>query len=543
MDYSVSALAFKGSVAEAIAEAKAKSKILLVYVSGTNEDSLLLGKSTWVDPSVAEAVLKHCVFLHLIQGSVDSIHFSACYPIKAVPSISAVGYNGVLLWQSEGYVNAEKLLVGIQKAWSDLHSQEAAAAALTAALVSNKSEEPSPSTSASELLKASSEMADMPSSSNNGLTEGAKSTECSESASSKEEGRYEAEGNDKSEGVPYSGIAHADQENCFTFADDKRVVAEENDISSSPVKDNTGLDIHSLSARPDSKLQEDMASNVQFFDKAEEPISQSQLNLQNSGFSYSETTVVTTENKPTDLTNQELGADKERRTSKISNDVHLNIRLSDGASIRGTFSTNDTLEMVKNYVDQNRAGSSDRYSLGIPYPRKLFSEQDMSKGLSELGFLGREALIVVPHHKYSISQQGEPASDSGAASSSASDGSSGGRFGIVWKVLSYFNPFSYFSGAPDSDEELPNSGAGMWQHGSDPAGRSALPTAIPFQNYPSNAGVPSSSATSGSTVKKAPSSWGSNVHTLRHDDEDSAFRDRNAFWNGNSTQYGGDDNE
>lgn len=89
----------------------------------------------------------------------------------------------------------------------------------------------------------------------------------------------------------------------------------------------------------------------------------------------------------------------------------------------------------------------------------------MSKGLSELGFLGREALIVVPHHKYSISQQGEPASDSGAASSSASDGSSGGRFGIVWKVLSYFNPFSYFSGAPDSDEELPNSGAGMWQHG------------------------------------------------------------------------------
>ncbi|KAF3783988.1 Plant UBX domain-containing protein 11 [Nymphaea thermarum] len=119
MDSYASALAFKGSVAEAIAEAKAKNEILLVYVSD---------------------------------------------PIKAVPSISAVGYNGVLLWQSEGDINPEKLLAGIQKAWSDLHSQEAAAAVLTAALESNKSEDPSSSTSNdSELLKASSEIAEVPS--------------------------------------------------------------------------------------------------------------------------------------------------------------------------------------------------------------------------------------------------------------------------------------------------------------------------------------------------------------------------------------------
>ena len=33
---------------------------------------------------------------------------------------------------------------------------------------------------------------------------------------------------------------------------------------------------------------------------------------------------------------------------------------------------------------------------------------------------------------------------------------------------------------------------------------------------------------------------GSNIHTLRHDEDDGRFNDRNAFWNGNSTQYGGD---
>lgn len=32
---------------------------------------------------------------------------------------------------------------------------------------------------------------------------------------------------------------------------------------------------------------------------------------------------------------------------------------------------------------------------------------------------------------------------------------------------------------------------------------------------------------------------GSNIHTLNHDENDTPFGDGNAFWNGNSTQYGG----
>lgn len=40
------------------------------------------------------------------------------------------------------------------------------------------------------------------------------------------------------------------------------------------------------------------------------------------------------------------------------------------------------------------------------------------------------------------------------------------------------------------------------------------------------------------------SSVKSNIHTLRDiRDEDDTDRDRNMFWNGNSTQFGGDDNK
>lgn len=45
--------------------------------------------------------------------------------------------------------------------------------------------------------------------------------------------------------------------------------------------------------------------------------------------------------------------------------------------------------------------------------------------------------------------------------------------------------------------------------------------------------------------KKQPttSRFGSNIHTLKHDEDDGRFNDRNSFWNGNSTQYGGGDND
>lgn len=42
--------------------------------------------------------------------------------------------------------------------------------------------------------------------------------------------------------------------------------------------------------------------------------------------------------------------------------------------------------------------------------------------------------------------------------------------------------------------------------------------------------------------RKPPASgFGSNIHTLKRDEDDERFSDRNSFWNGNSTEYGGND--
>lgn len=59
-----------------------------------------------------------------------------------------------------------------------------------------------------------------------------------------------------------------------------------------------------------------------------------------------------------------------------SSDVHLNIRLPDGVSLREKFDLTSSLRMVKDYVD-NQASGLGPYDLAVPYPRKVFSDEGM----------------------------------------------------------------------------------------------------------------------------------------------------------------------
>uniref|UniRef100_A0A0D3C600 UBX domain-containing protein n=2 Tax=Brassica oleracea var. oleracea TaxID=109376 RepID=A0A0D3C600_BRAOL len=210
---------------------------------------------------------------------------------------------------------------------------------------------------------------------------------------------------------------------------------------------------------------------------------------------------------------------------KPPSDVHLNIRLPDGANLQEKFSVTSTLRMVKDYVNINQTTTElgGAYDLAVPYPRKVYSDQDLDKSLSELDLLGRQALIVVPRKRATVYQRGPSYSEP----NNNTDTNSGGYFGYLRRVLSYANPFSYFGGASSSAPE--------------PRG------SMEYMPVASNAEVRNNVAQAGSegrgnvrNRRPTTSRIGSNIHTLRHDEEDAPFGDGNAFWNGNSTQYGGE---
>ncbi|CAN7138233.1 unnamed protein product [Brassica rapa subsp. narinosa] len=533
------ALTFKGSVMEAILEAKTQKKLFVVYISGKDEEeSDKLNKLTWTDASVgfstfaikghcfipniivvcllllqvAQSLSKYCVLLHLQAASVDATNFSAIYPYSSVPCIAAIGFSGTQVWKNEGFIAAEDLASSLEKAWLGLHIQETTASIFSAALASQNSEQPT--SSASNVVLPSEE----------GSTSDAVAASQSTGTS----------------------VQPSERKSTVTSASTK----EKNDGSAA------------IKVKQSAEPSNQPASSVQ---AEKEPVRPAAPRPDDSSTSKSSTdrkrkqeTVINKDerdiNLPKSVATEEIVKAKEEggedgESWKPPSDVHLNIRLPDGANLQEKFSVTSTLRMVKDYVNSNQTTTElgAAYDLAVPYPRKVYSDQgtskspmhptdldiffckehsicaDLDKSLSELGLLGRQALIVVPRKRATVYQRGPSYSEP----NNNIDTNSGGYFGYLRRVLSYANPFSYFGGASSSAPE--------------PRG------SMEYMPVASNAEVRNTLAQGGSegrgnvrNRRPTTSRIGSNIHTLRHDEEDAPFGDGNAFWNGNSTQYGGE---
>ncbi|XP_077211997.1 ubiquitin-like superfamily protein [Tasmannia lanceolata] len=551
MESSTTSLTFKGSISEAIVEAQAKRRLFLVYISGEDENSILLEQSTWTDINVAESISRNCVFLHLRQGSIDASHFCAIYPPKSVPTISAIGYiAGKLLWQLEGYVSAKDLVAAIEKTCTSLHLQETAATVLTAALTSKKPEPSSSSASNVSLFEQENlSSTDVPSSStvnpSLGVTGGPSTVS-------------ELSG----ENITCAPIVVNTQITEETSSQSIHVNAiecgrDEQSISASetakdfmgPITinvDNSQVESGSSNVWDGSIAQQDNIT-LNGHDTVSTLESSGKVPMEyGSGFSGGSSQIITS--KADNIVHDKKSDGLVGCTNVTkSNVVHLNIRLPDGATIQAKFSVSDTLRLVKNYVNENQMNGTGSYDLAIPYPRKVFNEQDMCKTLSELGLVNREALIVVPHHQIGKSYKGESSSGVRADTSSDTDSmsdNSGGYFAYVKKILSYMNPLSYLGGSASSSSSGPVSDSNLWQYRPNPGLQNSLSGQERSNRpYSPNLGTPPTGENDGKGKKLTSTRFGSNIHTLKHDEDDGSFSDRNAFWNGNSTQYGGDNNK
>lgn len=564
MERSLSSLTYKGSIPEAINEAKKQKKLFVVYISGEDTESNNLENTTWTDLNVAESVSKYCILLHIQQGSADAANFCAIYPQNSIPCITAIGYNGLQVWRTGGAVSAEVLASSLEKAWFSLHIQETTASVLTAALASNKSEPPASGTSdVGSSEQGSSSGAAIPSSSPS-LEKHLQSSEAKSSVTSEMKNNTEV-------GVKTSTKSCSDSQSGS--------VGDERSSSSSKGADNSPSP---AAGDPEISQAESMPSSA-----ADSPASRSVVDEHSTSFSKgaddslspaaADPEISQAGQKPSRAANSPVSSDRhssvpaggptatpaeanelreDERVDDISDgkvelsgcsgrelsDVHLNIRLPDGVSLREKFTLTSTLRVVKDYVDRNQTGLSS-YDLAVPYPRKIFTDEDLSKSLSDLSLFNRQALIVVPRQRASgyhgggslMSEQG-----SYRAVADSSSESEGGYFAFVRRLLSYANPLSYFSGGASSSPGQ-DSQRGIWEYGPNPTLRNNLAAGGDRPNLSSN---PSTSSGRNESKNRPPttSHFGSNIHTLKHDEDDSRFNDRNAFWNGNSTQYGGDNN-
>ncbi|GAB2265591.1 hypothetical protein Dimus_000630 [Dionaea muscipula] len=526
MEQSISFLRFTGSIPEAISEAKRQKKLFVVYISGENTESAQLEHSTWTDLKVGDCIAKYCILLHIPGGSTDDANFSMIYPHKSVPSIAVIGYNGVRLWQNEGFVSAESLVSSIQKAWLSIHIQETAASVFTAALAS---ENPDPSAVPASNFRgdSSSSNALAPSKGN----EKSSSTELMVPSEMLEEGE---------------GHGHADQDTSIepSGSDYSRELTQDElkgipGQHSAPVSETGGAEEDPLSATSDSHAV--WTSNDR---TVESPAQGLDILGNHPGSSLEGTSRLVSRDVSVGIDDEISGRTEQKNSGSDSKDASpadycLNIRLPNGANLQAVFLKTSSLKSVKDFVDNNRTDGSSTYELAIPYPRKVFKEPDLSRSLVELGLTNRQALIVVPLRQAMDQTERSSHNPTSVASDSSAVGAEG-YFTFVKKVISYVNPFSYLGGARSS------------LSGNDSQTRTQeSSTSATSQNNPGNATSNSLSWSTSATTrnndasrgKKPTSGFGSNIHTLKHDEDDAPFGDGNAFWNGNSTQYGGNNDD
>lgn len=499
---SKSSIFFSGQIPEAIAAAKSEQKTLIVYIAGENEDCKRLDQITWQDCKVQEVLLQQFVTLHLWHRSTDAAHFSAMFPYHEIPTIAVISHKGTLLKQHGGYVTPAELLLSLEQSVAMQNT-----AAMVAALASASAGSSTPLTIEDEVEKVP-------------CKPGTSNSEAASSALYEDSGTSSASAAQINNNLPLEdgtdqlGHILSDQEHLLA----KDAIYEVPDGDIKPAVDaamgNALVDKNMSQSTAASGVLETLAQNT-YMKVTDSKLSEKKEKL-----------LCTKESVPKSKQNVEA--------------VLLQVRLTNGENIRKIFNSDDRLAVVKEFVDKNRTDGNNSYSLAVFYPRHLFSQEDMQRTLWELSLEDRATLILVTN-KLQETPITSAERSARAPNSQLMDASNSGG---IWKILSYLNPFSYFTGGI-ANTNNGGSGSSSWQYEPDPT---LLPSSRQSTERQGSIG-PDIDRTNiakrktGGNNGPQDRNWGSNIHTLQHNDDDDAFKQGNAFWNGNSTQYGGDDSK
>uniref|UniRef100_A0A8B9EUZ1 UBX domain-containing protein 4 n=1 Tax=Amazona collaria TaxID=241587 RepID=A0A8B9EUZ1_9PSIT len=104
---------FGGSIPAAIAAAKQRSSVFVVFVSGEDEQSTEMA-ARWEDEKVTEAASDGFVSLHKVLSFV-ALNCCCADPVVCVPSSFFIGDNGIPLEVIAGSISVEELVTRIQK--------------------------------------------------------------------------------------------------------------------------------------------------------------------------------------------------------------------------------------------------------------------------------------------------------------------------------------------------------------------------------------------------------------------------------------------
>ncbi|KFH63830.1 hypothetical protein MVEG_10523 [Podila verticillata NRRL 6337] len=487
---------YDGSVAEAVQTANANGSILLVCVVQDNvpESDSGLFEARFRKPQVLTTLTEeNLISLKLVKDSPDGMMFGQIFPIMVVPALYLIR-NGLLTDFMNSTVDEDQMLERIQKAING-HSQipppPAAISSPTVAppLTPQPSASTPPSVTSSPAPPAEAVLAPSvathveepvspaaPSSSSVSSTPSTPSTSSAPKVDKAEElkelmkQRKLWREREEKEAAKKRELDRRSSSKVLTSA--QRELTEKQNKKLKDQIEKEKREEAEYKKRVKQALEEDKARRRAEREKAQAALVASQSS---SSLNGPRDQVVEEVLTPHEIRAQNAGLREARNDAAPAlacESSRLNIRLFDGSSVRNTFKATDTLEQVRQWINENQEGDENAYNIVQLIPARTFTDE--TKMLRDLELCPSATLVL---KKITSASSAYGGSGSGAVPTLMNYGWSavsmaGKLASSAYSTVSYYNPLSGGQGSSGSGNGSGSSGGSGGRDGRDDAASS-----------------------------------------------------------------------
>ncbi|KAM6460589.1 UBX domain-containing protein 4 isoform 2-T2 [Liasis olivaceus] len=489
---------FPGTIPAAIAAAKQRSAVFVVFVQGQDEQSTEMAAS-WENAKVSEAATDGFVAIKIDTQSEACLQFSQIYPVVCIPSSFFIGDNGIPLEVIAGSVSAEELITRIHKV-KQMHLIKneglESSASCSSSLYSNTEDSPSQTVETSETQL---ERLNLTSDDEVNLVQ----------TNDKNNRRVEQTTDDLAARV--ERVTQKLEER----REEKKKEEEQKEIKKEIERRKSGKEMLEYKRKQEEELTKRILEERNR-EKAEEKAARERIKQQialdraerAARFARSKEEAEAAKAAALQAKQAEMEARKEASQREKSAIARIQFRLPDGSSFTNSFPSDAPLEEARQFAAQIVGNTYGNFSLATMFPRREFTKDDYGKKLLDLELAPSASVVLLP--------AGRPAT----AVVQSSNGDLWRFLGTilypliaVWRFISNF----LFTNPPSSQ-----------------------PPARHHQQQLSNPSAPNTAETNRQAVRKRMSEKRGEefkkegkIYRLRTQDDG---EDDNNTWNGNSTQ-------
>ncbi|XP_066468007.1 UBX domain-containing protein 4 [Tiliqua scincoides] len=378
---------FPGTIPAAIAAAKQRSAVFVVFVAGDDEQSTEMAAS-WENEKVTEAATDGFVAIKINTQSDACLQFSQIYPVVCIPSSFFIGDSGIPLEVIAGSVSADELITRIQKV-KQMHVLKNEALENSASCPSSlyNLTEHSPS-QAAQPFEAQPERLNVASSDDTGLVQ----------TNAKIDRRAEPEVTDD-----LATKVERMTKKLEERREEKKKEEEQKEIKKEIERRKSGKEMLDYKRKQEEELTKRILEERNR-EKAEERAARERIRQQialdraerAARFARSKEEAEAAKAAALQAKQAEMEAKREASQRERSAIARIQFRLPDGSSFTNSFPSAAPLEEARQFAAQTVGNTYGNFSLATMFPRREFTKNDYGKTLLDLELAPSASVVLLP---------------------------------------------------------------------------------------------------------------------------------------------------